>query len=272
MAALKSEVRRESGLSYVDAHLHLADSAFVGRIEQALDNAGQNNVAYLLSNGMDYDTSIQTIALAKLYPGKVLAAIGVHPWTATNSMDCRLERFEQLIQENLDTVKAIGEIGLDGKYTQDEALKSRQKDVFRFFLRLAQQHQLPVVVHSRQAVDETLEVLSEFDLCKVLLHWYDGPSGKLKLIEERGYLISIGPAVFYSRSISEIAQNAALDMILTETDAPVKYTGPFEDRLTQPSFVVEVIDRLAEIKAISTEAMREVVWRNFLELLPSVGR
>ncbi len=252
--------------------MHLADSAYVGRIEQAIADAGQNNVAYLLSNAMDYDTSTQTIALAKLYPAKVLAAIGVHPWTATSSTDYHLDRFEQLIQENLDTVKAIGEIGLDGKYTQNEALKSRQKDVFRFFLTLAEKRQLPVMVHSRQAVDETLEVLSEFDLPKVLLHWYDGPSDKLKLIEERGYLISIGPAVLYSRRINEIAQNAALDMILTETDAPVKYRGPFEDRLTQPSFVVEVVRRLAEIKAISTEAMREGVWRNFLELLPSVGR
>ncbi len=221
---------------------------------------------------MDYDTSTQTIALATLYPAKVLAAIGVHPWTATNSTDYRLDRFEQLIQENQDKVKAIGEIGLDGKYTQDEKLKSRQKDVFRFFLALAERRRLPVVVHSRQAVDEVLEVLSEFNLPKVLLHWYDGPSEKLKLIEERGYLISIGPAVFYSRRISEIAQNAALDMILTETDAPVKYRGPFEDRLTHPSFVVEVVRRLAEIKAISTEVMREAGWRNFLDLLPSVGR
>ena len=255
-------------MSYVDAHLHLADPGYESRIERTLEDADKNNVAYLLSNAMDYVTSARTIALTKRYPAKVLAAIGVHPWTVTNSTDYQLDEFEKLIQENLDTVKAIGEIGLDGKYTQDEKLKARQKDVFRFFLTLAERNGLPVAVHSRQAVDEVLEVLSDFDLPKVLLHWYDGPSEKLKLIEERGYLISIGPAALYSSRISEIAQNAALGMILTETDAPVKYRGPFEGRLTQPSFVVDVVRGLAEIKALSGDAVREAVWRNFHELIP----
>ncbi len=257
-------------MSYIDAHLHLADPAFEGHVEQAVEDADRNNVGYLLSNAMDFDTSIQTIVLGRHYPRKVLAAIGVHPWTATNSTDYQLERFHRLVRENLDVVKAIGEIGLDGKYTQDEALKSRQKEVFRFFLRLAEQHELPVVVHSRQAVDEVIEVLSEFNLHKVLFHWYDGPSEKLKLIEEQGYLVSIGPALFYSRRISEIARNAPLDMILTETDAPVKYRGPFGERLTQPSFVVDVVQKLTEIKTVSLETVREAVWRNFHKLIPSV--
>ncbi len=257
-------------MSYIDAHLHLADPAFEGRVDQAVEDADRNNVTYLLSNAMDFDTSTQTIALGRRYPGKVLAAIGVHPWTATNSTDYQLERFHQLVRENLDVVKAIGEIGLDGKYTQDDALRSRQKEAFRLFLGLAEQHELPVVVHSRQAIDDAIEVLSEFKLHKVLLHWYDGPSEKLKLIEEQGYLVSIGPALFYSRRISEIARNASLDMILTETDAPVKYRRPFEDRLTQPSFVVDVVQKLAEIKALNIEAVREAVWRNFHRLIPNV--
>lgn len=258
-------------MSYVDAHLHLADPAYEGRVEQAVEDADRNNVVYLLSNAVDIETSVQTIALAKQYPARVLAAIGVHPSTATNSTDYQLDRFQQLVKENLDVVRAIGEIGLDGKYTQDEAIKSRQKEVFRFFLTLAVQHELPVVVHSRQAVDEVLDVLSEFDLNRVLMHWYDGPSEKLKLIEEQGYLVSVGPAVLSSGKISEIAKNAALDTILTETDAPVKYRGPFGDRLTQPSFVVDVVRKLAEIKMLSIETMREAVWRNFHRLLPNIN-
>lgn len=257
-------------MSYIDAHLHLADPAFEGRVDQAIEDAIRNNVGYLLSNAMDFDTSIQTIALGRRYPGKVLAAIGVHPWTATNSTDYQLERFHQLVRENLDVVKAIGEIGLDGKYTQDDTPKSRQKDVFRFFLGLAEEHNLPVVVHSREAIDEVIEVLSEFNRQEVLLHWYDGPSEKLKLIEDRGYLVSIGPAVFYSRRISEIARNAPLDMILTETDAPVKYRGPFAERLTQPSFILDVVQKLGEIKALSTEAVVEALWRNFHRLITNV--
>ncbi len=258
-------------MNYVDAHLHLADPGYEGRIEQVIEDADKNKITYLLSNAMDYETSTQTIGLAKRYPEKVLAAIGVHPWTVTNSTDCQLDKFEQLIVENPDTVRAVGEIGLDGKYTQDEGLKARQKEAFRFFVALAERRKLPVIVHSRQAVDEVLEELAEFDLPKVLLHWYDGPSERLKLIEERGYRISIGPAVFYSRRISEIAEKAGLDLILTETDGPVNYRGIFEGRPTQPSFVVDVVKRLAEIKTVTIDAVREAIWRNFHELIPMAG-
>lgn len=253
----------------MDAHLHLADPGFAGRIEEAIDDANQNNVKCLLSAAMDYDSSIQTVSLAKRFPPKVLAVIGVHPWTTTNDTSYQLDRFEQLIEENTEYIKAIGEIGLDGKYTQDEKLKKIQRDVFRFFLDLAERKGLPVVVHSRLAFDEVLETLSHFHLPKVLLHWYDGPVDKLGLIKEKGYLISIGPAVFYSRAVIEIARKADLDMILTETDGPVKYHGPFEGRLTQPSFVLEVVRRLADIKALNTDAVREAVWKNLQGLIPN---
>jgi TatD DNase family protein len=267
----ESTIEEVSVLSYVDSHLHLADPGYEGQVEQVIEDAHRNNVALLLSNATDYETSIKTIALAKRYSTRVLAAIGVHPSTATNSTEYHLDKFQQLIHENSDTVKAIGEVGLDGKYTQDPALKSRQAEVFRFFLALAERERLPVVVHSRLAVDEVLEELSRFDLPKVLLHWYDGPTERLKVMKERGYLVSIGPAIFYSHRISEIAGNASLDNILTETDGPVKFRGIFEGKPTHPSFVVDVVRRLAKIKSLTTNEVREAVWRNFQELIPSVS-
>ena len=254
-------------MSYVDAHLHLADPGFAGRIEQALDDATKNNVMCLLSNSVDYATSTQTIALAKRYSSRVLAAIGVHPSTIMNTKDQRLDEFQQLIEENAEHVTAIGEVGLDGKYTQGEQGRKRQLEVFRFFLGLAERNGLPVVVHSRLAVDEVLGTLQDFHLPKVLLHWYDGPLDKLELIRERGYLVSIGPAVFYSRAIGEVASNAALDIILSETDGPVRYRGSFEGRPTQPSFVIEVVRKVAEIKGLHIDDVRETVLSNFRKLI-----
>ena len=257
-------------MSYVDAHLHLADAGYTGRIEQAIADANLSHVEYLLSNAVDYETSTRTIALAKQYPRKVLGAIGVHPFTVTNTTNYFLEKFEQLIDENTGFVRAIGEIGLDGKYSKDEKLKEHQLKVFKFFLGLAERKGLPAVVHSRLAIDEVLETLSAFHLPKVLLHWYDGPVNKLGVIMERGYLISIGPAAFYSQALGEIARNADLGMILTETDGPVKYRGPFEGRPTQPSFVVDVIRKVAEIKNLDADVVRETVWRNFESLIRHV--
>lgn len=263
----KYETGWSAVLSYVDAHLHLADPGFAGGTEKAIDDATKNKVMRLLSNSVDYETSTQTIALAKQYSPRVLAAIGVHPSTVMNTKDLRLDEFQQLIEENPGYVAAIGEVGLDGKYTQDEQIRKRQVEVFRFFLGLAERRGLPVVVHSRMAVDDVLATLQDFNLHKVLLHWYDGPLDKLEVIRHRGYLVSIGPAVFYSRVISEVAANATLDMILSETDGPVKYRGPFEGRLTQPSFVVDVVRKVAEIKGLHIDPVREAVWNNFRKLI-----
>ena len=249
-------------LNYVDAHIHLADPAY-NQVEPVLDDAAANGVDYLLSNGMDWDSSLRTLDLAKRYD-KVIAAVGVHPWTATNAnavLD--LSAFEQLIQENMKQVRAIGEIGLDGQYTQDDAKKQQQKEVFLFFLTLAERKKLPVVIHSRLAVNEVLEILPSFKLTRVLLHWYSGPSNNLRLIKDRGYMISVGPSVLYSKRVAEVARQADLSIILTETDGPVSYYGPFKDKPTRPSFVIPVVEKLSEIKNKSVEETREIIWNNF---------
>jgi len=215
---------------------------------------------------MDYDTSIENVSLAKQYESTVLAAVGVHPWTIVSGRSFDLSKFGPLLDENREHVRAIGEIGLDGKYTQDNEKRNRQKEVFQFFLGVAEKRRLPTVVHSRLAVDEVLDELSRFNLPKVLLHWYDGPDEKLELIKELGYLISIGPALLYSKRIAEIARKADLGMVLSETDGPVPHHGPFKGRMTQPSFVIDVVRNLAEIKSESVETVRDAIWTNFQKL------
>jgi TatD DNase family protein len=254
-------------LSYIDAHLHLADPAYISSTKSIIEDATRNNVTRLLSNAVDYSTSVQTISLAKQYNGTVLAAVGIHPSTVVGEAGYDLTGFERLVDENREYVKAIGEIGLDGKYTQDEEKLHRQREVFRFFLHMAEKNQLPVVVHSRLAIDEVLDELSRFNLPKVLLHWYDGPLEKLKMIKERGYLISIGPTLLYSKRIAEVARNADLSIILTETDGPVSYHGPFKGRATHPTFVIDVVRKLAEIKFERGQNIRRAVWNNFQRLI-----
>jgi TatD DNase family protein len=254
-------------LSYVDAHLHLADPDYAGRIELVMEDAATNNISVLLSNAVDYETSIETVTLARRYDGQVFAAVGVHPWTVTKNKEPHLDKFEDLLKVNERHIKAVGEIGLDGQYTQDEEQKKRQREVFRFFLELAECKRLPVVVHSRLAVDDVLETLPSFNLQKVLLHWYSGPIEKLDLVKDRGYLISVGPSILYSRRTSEIARDAYINMILSETDGPVNYHGPFEGKMTQPSFVIEVVRKLSEIKSQDMENVREAVWSNFQRFL-----
>jgi TatD DNase family protein len=250
-------------LSFVDAHIHLADPGYAGKVEEVVENANRHNVSCMLSNATDYETSLATISLAKQHPGKVVAAVGVHPSAATKTESFQLDKFAALLDENADWVKAIGEIGLDGKYSQDERIKKRQLEIFRFFLSQAEERNLATVVHSRQAVAETLDTLADFKASRILFHWYDGPIENLHLFKERGYWISIGPAVLYSRRISEIARAADLSIMLSETDGPVSYRGLFGDELTQPSLVVAVVRKIAEIKGLNLEVVRDQILSNF---------
>jgi TatD DNase family protein len=232
-------------------------------MEPVLDDAAANNVAYLVSNGMDYESSLRTIDLSKRYD-KVVAAVGVHPWTVTNSngaLDFSI--FEQLIEDNREQVRAIGEIGLDRQYSQDDEKRQRQKEAFLFFLALAELRNLPVVIHSRLAISAILEILPSFQLVRVLLHWYSGPSDILNVIKDRGYLISVGPSILYSKRVAEVAREADLSIILTETDGPVSYYGPFKGKPTRPSFVIPVVQKLSEIKNRSVEETRRTIWKNF---------
>jgi TatD DNase family protein len=250
-------------LTYLDAHIHLADPAYGNNIDSIIEDASKKQVTLLLSNAVDYNSSVQTIALADKHDERVLATVGVHPSTVVNEVRYGLSQFEKMIDANRRSVRAIGEIGLDGKYTKDQEKICRQREVFRFFLNLAEKKRLPAVVHSRLAVDEVLDELAGFNLPRVLLHWYDGPIDKIRVIEDRGYLISLGPALHYSKRLADIAKSIDLSTVLSETDGPVPYHGPFEGKETVPSFVIDVVTKLAEIKHSTVQQVSEAIWLNF---------
>jgi len=263
----KSENPPSEAANYIDAHIHLADPGYAGTVDEVVEDATRHNVVQILSNATDYQSSLDTINLAKKFPQRVLAAVGVHPSTVVGSENLHLEEFPKMIDANREWIAAIGEIGLDGKYTQDEQIKAKEKDVFRFFLSLAEERNLRVVVHSRQAISETLDSLRDYRLPGVLLHWYDGPTENLAHFKDRGYMISIGPALMYSRRIAEIARTIEASLILTETDGPVNYRGIFGNEPTKPWFVVEVVRKLMEVRGATEDNMRSTVFSNFQRFL-----
>jgi len=253
--------------NYIDAHIHLADPIYTNKVDEILQAAGEHSISKMLSNATDYQSSLDTINLAKKSPHRALAAVGVHPSTVVECIGLHLEQFEHTISVNREWISAIGEIGLDGKYAQDERVKAKERDVFRFFLALAESKHLPVVVHSRQAVPETLDCLRGYQLPSVLLHWYDGPLDTLAELRERRYMISIGPALLYSRRIKEIARTIDSDLILTETDGPVNYRGIFGNELTKPWFVIDVVNKLAQVRGTTPDTLKSIIYANFERFL-----
>jgi TatD DNase family protein len=248
---------------YVDAHVHLSDEEYSGKIENIISEARGLNVVAMVSNSMDLETSVRSLELAKLYEGEVYAALGVHPWSVNNLTDEGLHQTCEFIlrQKENKAVVAIGEVGLDYKY---QKIWDKQLMVFEEMLRLAEKMNLPVIIHSRGTTAKIVDMLPSYSLKGVLLHWFSNPINVLPKIIENGYFISEGPPVVYSEGIAEIIRRVPLENLLTETDGPVRYfKSPFNGRLTSPAFLPRVVSAIANIKRIDVYDAAGQIVRNF---------
>ncbi|MEM1536269.1 MAG: TatD family hydrolase [Candidatus Bathyarchaeia archaeon] len=252
-------------LRFVDAHIHLSDEEYSGKIEEILLDARNSNVVALVSNSMDLETSIKSLELAMQYEGEVYAALGIHPWSVNNLTEEALRQTCEFIlkQRRNKAVVAIGEVGLDYKYDE---IWDQQLRVFDEMLRLAEKLDLPVIIHSRGTTARIVDMLPSYRLKKVLLHWFSNPISALSKAIDHGYYISEGPPVVYSEGIRDVVKRVPLENLLTETDGPVRYfRSPFDGRLTSPAFLPKVVNAIAEIKRKDVSEVAEQILKNFEE-------
>jgi TatD DNase family protein len=215
---------------------------------------------------MDLDTSKYSLRLAEEHQGLVYAALGIHPWNTSQLPPSELEQTIDFIQQNAANKKvvAIGEVGLDPQYAKRKEQKELQTKVFHEMLRLAEKLTLPVIVHSRWSAEKILEILALYRLRGVLWHWFSGATDLLPKIIERGDYISEGPPTVFSDRIQAVVRLVPLERLLTETDGPVRYYGPFKDKLTTPAFIPEVVKTIGEIKRVKESEVAEQIYRNFV--------
>ena len=249
---------------YVDVHIHLYDPLYGSTIEAVLKDAETAGVSAIVICAENYKTSLATLQIARKYSPRTYAAIGIHPSSVSFLDEHELDKTLSLIEQNLSGIVAIGEVGLDRRLNEGEINKN-QFPVFNEMLRAAESHDLPIIVHSRGSAAEVLKVLSSYNIPKVLLHWYSGPQDSLQEVIERGYYVSVGPSILYARYLQDLVATMPLDHILTETDGPVPYKGPFKGRLTSPSFIPDVLDTIVRIKQRNAEEVLSQVFENFQE-------
>lgn len=248
-------------MKLVDAHIHLSDAGYNGHIDELIADASSAGVSALMTNSVDLSTCQTDLKLAEKYSGLVYPALGIHPWNVNVLKEGELEQVVELIQKQHNVIKAVGEIGLDSKY---ETVWEKQMMVFDKMLRLGEELDLPVIIHSRGTADKVVEMLPSYRLKRVLLHWFSHPLTALKTAMDNGYFITEGPPALYSSGIREVVENTHLSNFLTETDGPVTYwKRPFSGQLTKPSFIHNVVEAVAEIKKLRTEEVADQVIQNF---------
>jgi len=248
-------------MKLIDAHIHLSDDEYIGHTEELIADAKNAGVTALMTNSMDLKTCKSDLNLAEKYPDLVYPALGIHPWNVNVLKENELEETIDLIQKQKNTVKAIGEIGLDRKY---ETTWEKQTMVFDKMLHLAESLDLPVIIHSRGTTEKIVDMLPSYHLKRVLLHWFSYPMSALTRAIDNGYFITEGPPATYSNGIREVIEKAPLTNLLTETDGPVKYwKKPYNGELTKPSFIRNVVEAVAEIKKMQVDNVAEQIAKNF---------
>jgi TatD DNase family protein len=250
-------------MKIVDAHIHLSETEYTGHLSDVIADATVNGVSALITSSVDLKTCQNDVKLAEQYPNLIYPTLGIHPYNVNflkqNELQGTIDFILQQCQKNRPV--AIGEIGLDCKY---EAIWEQQLFVFDKMLHLAEQLDLPVVIHSRGTTDKIVEMLQSYTVKRVLLHWFSHPIEILSKAIDLDYFITEGPPTVYSDGIREIVKQTPITNLLTETDGPVLYRKkPFNGQLTKPSYILTVLEAIAEIKHTPVHDVAEQVAKNF---------
>lgn len=251
---------------FIDSHAHLDDERFNEDRTELINSLKENKIDLVLNIGYDLKSSRASVHLANNHD-QIYAVIGVHPHDAQDVAGGYLEQLKELSKEK--KVLAIGEIGLD--YYYDNSPREIQRRVFKEQIKLAQDLNLPVVIHTRDADQETFEIIKEAVQnggLKGVMHCYSGSVEMARDYLKLGFYISLGGPVTFkkARVPKEVAKAVPLNRLLIETDCPYLTPEPFRGRRNEPKLVAYTAEAIAEIKGISIEELAEETSRNVREL------
>ncbi len=250
-------------MNLIDTHAHLDH---IEDVDQALNDAHQQGVTGVVAVSVDLSSCRRNLEIKKAHTvPKIYLAMGMHP------SDVNLDDVEpclELIRAQKSELIAIGEIGLDFWYKwvrKDQEKKDEQRKVFRAFLEIAQDLDLPVVVHTRGTWRESFETVKEIGIKKAEFHWYSGPIDVLKDILDAGYYVSTSPSLAYSPQSREAISYAPIDRVMIETDSPVFYRssdGGEEGFQAGPKDVFRTLKAYCALKGVEEERAVEIFNRN----------
>ena len=249
-----------------NTHTHINDDKEYFEVDKIISECKEEKVTKLLVIAYDYKSSLRAIELANNYEG-VYAAIGIHPSDITKENNT-IENLEELLNKS-NKIIAIGEIGLDYHW-EDYPSKEVQIEWFIKQIKLANKYNLPIIIHSRDAMGDTVEVLKQNKeyYKKGIMHCYQGSIETSKELEKLGFYFSFAGPLTYKNSdkLKEVAKNIPIDKILVETDDPYLPPVPFRGKQNHPKYVTYVVTELANLRNLSYEETCEITYNNALKV------
>lgn len=252
----------------IDIHCHLDHPLFKDKTDETINNAKKAGLKVILTAGINPETNRKTLEIAEKYD-IVKAALGVYP-IKTLQKEIEIGEYPlkpnifdigeeiEFIEKNKNKIIAIGECGLD--YSQGENTKE-QKKLFEKLITLAEKIKKPIIVHSRKAELDCVEILETSKLKKIIMHCFSGKKSLVKRINDNGWFLTIPTNVIRSHQFQFFAEYVPITQLFCETDAP--YLSPFKEKTNEPAFVIEAYKKLAEIKKMDLNEVINNVWMNW---------
>lgn len=245
----------------VDTHCHLYYEELVSNIENILAISKDNGLDYIIVPAVDIQTSESVIALADKYP-MIYAVIGVHPCDIKDNEKTILDKIAIMLKHK--KVIGIGETGLDFYWEKENIEK--QKDFFRMQIRLAKEFNLPVIVHSRDSIKETIKIIKEEYNDKIYfqMHCFSGDlSDASELLEfNKIYFSFCGNITFKNYKGDDVVKSIPVERLLFETDSPFLSPVPFRGKTNFPYHIIHTIKKISEIKNIEENYLKSIVREN----------
>lgn len=241
----------------VDVHCHI--NFAMEAIPKVLTRAKEHGVRHIIVAGLSKTTNQEVLTLAKEHE-LVQASLGLYP---TEVLKDEVETHQELefIKKNIHECVALGEVGLDYMTTED---RTTQQEAFEKIITLAQKHKKTLVVHTRKAESDALEMLHKSRAQQVVLHCFGGSKKLVRLARDYGFYFSIPSIVHRLKHFEMIVSEVPLSHLLTETDAP--YLSPDPARPSEPADVRYAVKRIAQVKNISYEDAAGQIYHNFCTL------
>ncbi|MBM6921897.1 TatD family hydrolase [Phocea massiliensis] len=245
-----------------DSHAHYDDERFRDDLPDVISHLTQNGVCAVLNVGCDEQSSLSTVSLAKQIPW-FYAAVGIHPHAADELSEHWMDTLMPLFSE--EKVVALGEIGLD--YHWDTPDRESQRTLFEAQLQLAQQVNLPVIIHSRDACADTMELLHKYNPCGVV-HCFSGSAETAKEVVNMGMYVGFTGVVTFpnARKTLEAVRAVPMERLLLETDCPYMAPVPFRGKRTTSDMIQYTAQAIAEQKGLSAQEVIDIARENTCRL------
>ena len=242
----------------IDVHCHLESEDYSKDRDQVIEKCKQQLQAVITSCAHPKDFGL-TMQLLEKYKGFIFATVGIHPEYIKEISENEISEFFEIIKNNKEKIVGIGEVGLD--FLIEEEWREKQKELFVKFISLAKELNKPLIIHARKAFAEAIEILENFGVKNVLIHFFSAKE-LLERVKNNGWYISVNTTLLTSKKIKKIVRDMPMERILTETDSP--YLG-LEGKRNDPLSVRIVAEKIAEIKKASFEEVDKATTQNAIE-------